>query len=147
MHDNTSQPFLLLVGVAVAGSLVWAFNERRILNMYWFSLTAVGAPPALLDKTNEGVLVRWVDDYFTIERIAPATFAIGEPRCNEVAGHTRTQWERPAGCLVSVHGLRCASWQGLRPLPARRALPLISEEALTRQLYPLRTRNIKLKEF
>lgn len=74
---------LLLVGVAVAGSLVWAFNERRILNMYWFSLTTEGVPPALLDKTNEGVLVRWVDDYFTIERIAPATFAIGEPRYHQ----------------------------------------------------------------
>jgi len=31
--------------------------------------------------------------------------------------------QRPKGWLVSVPGRRCASWQGLRPLPARRALP------------------------
>ena len=30
---------------------------------------------------------------------------------------------RPAGELVSVHGLRCTSWQGGLPLPARCALP------------------------
>ncbi len=68
------------------------------------------------------------------ERSAPGmalvTPLLRSKHCNEVAGHTRTQWERPAGCLVSVHGLRCASCslyeEGLWPFPARRALPLLS---------------------
>ena len=35
----------------------------------------------------------------------------------------RAARERPKGWPVSAPGRRCASWQGLRPLPARRALP------------------------
>ncbi len=41
---------------------------------------------------------------------------------------------------MGIHDYFAASWKGLWPFPARRVLPLISEEALTRQLYPLRTR-------
>ena len=50
------------------------------------------------------------------------------------AGNGRSPWqarqrggrasrERPSGGSVSAPGRRCASWQGRRPLPARRALP------------------------
>ena len=50
------------------------------------------------------------------------------------AGNGRSPWqarqrggrasrERPSGWPVSAPGQRCTSWQGLRPLPARRALP------------------------
>ena len=35
----------------------------------------------------------------------------------------RASRERPSGWPVSAPGQRCTSWQGLRPLPARRALP------------------------
>ena len=35
----------------------------------------------------------------------------------------RVSRERPSGGSVSAPGPRCASWQGLPPLPARRALP------------------------
>ena len=39
-----------------------------------------GAPPPLMAPTDEGPGVNWVDDYYTVEEIAPDTFAIGEPR-------------------------------------------------------------------
>lgn len=60
----------------------------------------------------------------------PVVFG-GKAQC---AGNGRSPWqalqrgsraprERPVGWFVSVHGHRCTSWKGLRPLPARRALP------------------------
>jgi len=70
--------WMLLIVVALG--LFLAFSERRTLNVYYFALTSGGTPPPLNAKTDEGPDVRWADDYFTVERIAPATFAIGEPR-------------------------------------------------------------------
>ncbi len=64
----------------LAGLLVWAFNERRTLVMYAFAAAGSGEPPALLPRTDEGPAARWIDDYFTVELVAPDTFAIGEPR-------------------------------------------------------------------
>lgn len=70
---------LLFVGL-LAALLVWGFNERRTLVMYAFSAAGTGAPPALLAEGEEGRDTRWMDDYFTVERVAEDTFAIGEPR-------------------------------------------------------------------
>ncbi len=60
--------------------IAWAFVERRELAMHAFAFTASGAPPPLLPAGDEGPDVRWMDDYFTVETVAPGTFAIGEPR-------------------------------------------------------------------
>ncbi len=67
----------LLLAVAL---LSWAGMERRMLTMRAFGLLESGEVPALLDRVDEGADVRWYDDYFTIELIAPDTLAIGEPR-------------------------------------------------------------------
>lgn len=39
-----------------------------------------GPEPAVLPKPDAPVIGRWVDDYFVVQEIDPATFAIGEPR-------------------------------------------------------------------
>jgi hydroxyacylglutathione hydrolase len=39
-----------------------------------------GQTPVVLPKTGAPVTGRWVDDYFVVETLDPATFAIGEPR-------------------------------------------------------------------
>ena len=67
----------LLLAVAL---LSWAGMERRMLTMRAFGLLEGGEVPPLLDRADEGADVRWHDDYFTIELIAPDTLAIGEPR-------------------------------------------------------------------
>ena len=69
-----------IVLIVTALALFWGFGERRVLSMYLFSIAAGGTPPPLNAKTDEGNNVRWADDYFTVERIATATFALGEPR-------------------------------------------------------------------
>jgi len=69
-----------LILLLVAGLLFWAFVERRSLLMYAVARTGTGEPPALLDAQEEGPQTRWVDDYFTVEPVAPGTWAIGEPR-------------------------------------------------------------------
>lgn len=61
-------------------ALAWAFVERRTLLMQGFALMSPGGPPPLLEKSDEGAATRWHDDYFTIQEVAPQTFAIGEPR-------------------------------------------------------------------
>ncbi len=71
---------IVLTLVLCAGLAIWAFGERRTLIMHAFAATGSGAPPPLLPARDEGASVRWVDDYFTVERIAADTFAIGEPR-------------------------------------------------------------------
>ncbi len=70
----------LLVLALLAGLLVWGLSERRTLFMYAFSAAGPGEPPPLLPRSDEGPGTRWLDDYFTVESVAPATFAIGEPR-------------------------------------------------------------------
>lgn len=67
---------LVLIGLLTA----WAFVERRVLVMYAFSAAGTGERPPLLPAEDEGVGVRWLDDYFTVEQVAPDTYAIGEPR-------------------------------------------------------------------
>ncbi|MEL7186166.1 MAG: MBL fold metallo-hydrolase, partial [Pseudomonadota bacterium] len=69
-----------IVLVVIVGLTAWGFNERRMLNAYMIAWTEGGEIPALLPAQDEGVGVRWYDDYFTIQQIAPDTFAIGEPR-------------------------------------------------------------------
>jgi len=69
----------LLLGAVIAGSL-WGFNERRMLAMYAFALSGSGEPPELLPAPEEGPKTRWLDDYSTVELVAPDTWAIGEPR-------------------------------------------------------------------
>ncbi len=63
----------LIVMLAVA----WGFINRRQLLVYGASLLP---PPELLAPVDEGPNARWVDDYYTVERIDERTFAIGEPR-------------------------------------------------------------------
>ena len=73
---RTTLVVLILIGLL--GS--WALLERRSLVMYAFTAMGPGEPPPLLPAEEEGTSVRWLDDYFTVERVAPDTFAIGEPR-------------------------------------------------------------------
>jgi glyoxylase-like metal-dependent hydrolase (beta-lactamase superfamily II) len=70
--------WFVLVLLIVA--LVSALLGRRELLIEIASLTGSGAPPPLLDKSEEGASVRWQDDYFTVQEIVTQTFAIGEPR-------------------------------------------------------------------
>lgn len=70
----------LLAFLLLAGLLVWGFVERRTLVMYAFAAAGPGEPPELLPATDEGPTARWIEDYFTVELVAPDTFAIGEPR-------------------------------------------------------------------
>ena len=56
------------------------FVERRVVLFETLAATGTGAPPPLLEKENETPDARWHDDYFTIEEIAPQTFAIGASR-------------------------------------------------------------------
>jgi hydroxyacylglutathione hydrolase len=58
----------------------YVYVERRELVMRWMLATSSGEPPALLAASQEGPQARWVDGYFTVELVAPRTFAIGEPR-------------------------------------------------------------------
>ena len=56
------------------------FTERRSLMMELLAVTDSGASTPLLDAADEGARVRWHTDYFTVQEVAPDTFAIGEPR-------------------------------------------------------------------
>ena len=68
--------FIALVLLLVLLTLQW----RRELMTHVMIATGTGAPPPLLDLTEEGPGVLWLSDYFTIELVAPDTYAIGEPR-------------------------------------------------------------------
>ena len=57
--------------------VAWGFAERRMLVIQAFALQD---PPGLLAPSEEGPGARWVDDYFTVERLDERTYAIGEPR-------------------------------------------------------------------
>ncbi len=69
-----------LVVLVLMGLLAWAFAERRALVMHAFAAAGSGETPPLIAAQDEGPAVRWLDDYFTVERVAHDTFAIGEPR-------------------------------------------------------------------
>ena len=66
--------------LVLMGLLAWAFTERRALVMHAFAAAGSGETPPLIDAQDEGPAVRWLDDYFTVERVAHDTYAIGEPR-------------------------------------------------------------------
>ena len=66
--------------VLLFAASLWLFMERRTVAFNIMAMTGPGEPPALLDQGDEGPLTRWHDDYFTVQEIAPGTFAIGEPR-------------------------------------------------------------------
>jgi glyoxylase-like metal-dependent hydrolase (beta-lactamase superfamily II) len=71
---------LIILILLLLGAGIWAFTERRTLVMYGFAAAGTGQPPALLPAREEGPAARWLDDYFTVESVAPDTWAIGEPR-------------------------------------------------------------------
>ena len=52
-------------------------HHRHFLMVQAIALEATPPPRA---QEDEGPAVRWADDWFTVEEIAPETFAIGEPR-------------------------------------------------------------------
>ena len=69
---------ILIALVLLSGLLT--LQWRRELMMHVMMAAGTGAPPPLLDLTDEGPGVLWLADYFTIELVAPDTYAIGEPR-------------------------------------------------------------------
>ena len=70
--------WILLAIVALL--LAWAFTERRMVFMRTMAMAGGGYVPELMEKSDEGPNARWLDNYFTVEIIAPGTIAIGEPR-------------------------------------------------------------------
>ena len=48
--------------------------------MYQLGVLSGGSPPELLEAQDELSTTIWFDDYYTIDEIAPGTYAIGEPR-------------------------------------------------------------------
>ena len=66
--------------IVLGGLLIYSFSERRVLNMQFYAWNAGGSPPPLLEPGDEGPGVDWLDDYFTVELVAPDSYAIGEPR-------------------------------------------------------------------
>ena len=68
---------ILLVTLVLAALLVtqrhWVANQLLLLETN-------GESPPLVDAGEESETTAWFDDYFTIEKLAPGTFAIGEPR-------------------------------------------------------------------
>ncbi len=67
----------ILLLVLTAGAAAVLFRDTLLLQM---ATITGGAPPPLLPATTELPQTRWHDDYFTIDALAPGTFAIGEPR-------------------------------------------------------------------
>lgn len=72
-----------IVLVVLIVLLSYAFAERRNLITNVMAVSAPNEPPPLLDALDEGAGVRWHDDYFTLQEVAPRTFAIGEPRYHQ----------------------------------------------------------------
>lgn len=63
-----------LAGLTALGALALTFR----LSLVMLALTISGTPP-LSQPVALGDGERWFDDYYTIEEVAPDTFAIGEP--------------------------------------------------------------------
>ena len=68
---------LLVLFMCLAVYLI--VDNRRTLVIHLIVLMG-GDSPALLVASEELPSTRWHDDYFTIDEIAPDTYAIGEPR-------------------------------------------------------------------
>ncbi len=68
---------VLLIALATGTLLImqrnWLANQLVILE-------TGGESPPLLDAGEESEATTWFDDYFTLEKLAPGTYAIGEPR-------------------------------------------------------------------
>lgn len=69
---------LFLAVAAAALVVIAAVGAPYIYSEYAFDL--LGQSPMPLQKPTVPVTGRWFDDYFVVETIDPATFAIGEPR-------------------------------------------------------------------
>ena len=69
----------LLIAVFVLLFLLnLGFRHRCMVAVWLFSV--LEPPAALAEAGDEGPLVSWFDDYFTVEFIDSQTVAIGEPR-------------------------------------------------------------------
>ncbi len=68
----------IALGLGLLGAAILAFPFRRHVFLQLYA--GLTPPPALLAPSDEGPAVRWFDDYYTVERIDDATWAIGEPR-------------------------------------------------------------------
>lgn len=62
--------FVLLILIALA---IW---QRHTLIAHLYK----NENPALLEKADQGDNVQWFDDYYTIQKLSPNVYAIGEPR-------------------------------------------------------------------
>ena len=69
----------VLLGV-LAMLLILTHQYRREIMIWFYIQDSTGAPPPLLDPVDQGDGVVWLDDYFTVQKIAENTYAIGEPR-------------------------------------------------------------------
>lgn len=70
----------VIVVVVIAAAMAWFVVDQRRLLFYEIAKLDGGAVPALMDATQELPTTTWFDDYYTIDEIAPGTYAIGEPR-------------------------------------------------------------------
>ena len=69
---------ILLLSILLILSALMVDNRRYLVAT--FMALSGGEPPPLLEPTDELPTTVRPDDYFTIDEIAPNTFAIGEPR-------------------------------------------------------------------
>ena len=81
MHPTARRYFLigLCALIALTALIAISVSQRQWL-MYQMLVITEGQPPALSDPAQEAPSTVWFDDYFTVEEIAPNTYAIGEPR-------------------------------------------------------------------
>ncbi len=70
----------LAMGLVALAVVAWLVVDQRHLVMYHVMSFAGGAPPPLKEAQQELPSTVWFDDYYTIDEIAPNTFAIGETR-------------------------------------------------------------------
>jgi glyoxylase-like metal-dependent hydrolase (beta-lactamase superfamily II) len=70
----------LVVAIALLGAFaaLWVSVDHRVLLLRVYAWTATPAPLAPPPSLRTGLV--WADDYYSIERIDDATWAIGEPR-------------------------------------------------------------------
>jgi glyoxylase-like metal-dependent hydrolase (beta-lactamase superfamily II) len=71
---------LLLLVLLLIG---WTYQERRVLFAYLFVLQGEGTPPELRTYPPDPGIT-WLDDYYTVDRIGPGTYAISEPRYHQL---------------------------------------------------------------
>lgn len=68
--------------LALAGALLlcWVVVEQRHWLFFQAAKLTGGQPPPLMQAVTELPSTIWFDDYYTVDEIAPDTYAIGEPR-------------------------------------------------------------------